>query len=56
MRLEETRDALNSFGKYVVQQSRSNLTKGKKNSTSDLYKSWKTMVCFKTKELEVLEV
>ena len=30
---------LNSFGKYVVQQSRANLTKGKKNVTKDLYNS-----------------
>tara|TARA_R110002073_G_scaffold88018_1_gene209029 strand:+ start:81 stop:620 length:540 start_codon:yes stop_codon:yes gene_type:complete len=30
---------LNSFGKYVVQQSRSNLTKAKKNNTKDLYNS-----------------
>jgi len=39
MQLKETQDVLNAFGKYVVQQSRSNLTKGKKNSTSELYKS-----------------
>ena len=26
------RDELNKFAKYVIQQSRSNLTKGKKNS------------------------
>ena len=30
---------LNSFGKYVVQQSRANLTKAKKNDTKDLYNS-----------------
>ena len=39
MQLEQTRAALNAFGKYVVQQSRSNLTKGGKNSTSELYNS-----------------
>ena len=39
MQLKETRDALNAFGKYVVQQSRSNLTKGGKNSTNELYQS-----------------
>tara|TARA_R110002020_G_scaffold2740_2_gene12855 strand:+ start:432 stop:986 length:555 start_codon:yes stop_codon:yes gene_type:complete len=32
---------LDSFGKYVVQQSRSNLTKGKKNVNKDLYNSIK---------------
>ena len=32
---------LESFGRYVVQQSRTNLTKGKKNVTKDLYNSIK---------------
>ena len=32
---------LNSFGKYVVQQARTNLTKRKKNVTKDLYNSIK---------------
>ena len=35
MQLKKTRDVLNAFGKYVVKQSRSNLTKGRKNSTSE---------------------
>jgi len=39
MQLKETQKALNAFGKYVVQQSRTNLTKGKKNSTKSLYNS-----------------
>ena len=39
MELKETRDLLNSFAKYVVQQSRSNLTKNEKNVSSKLYKS-----------------
>jgi hypothetical protein len=30
---------LNSFGKYVVKQSRTNLTKGKKNVSKELYNS-----------------
>lgn len=30
---------INKFGKYVVQQSRSNLTKGKHNATKELYNS-----------------
>ena len=33
------RDSLNAFGKYVIQQSRSNLSKKKKNVNGDLYKS-----------------
>ena len=37
----ELSKALNAFGKYVIQQSRSNLTKQGKNSTSDLYNSLK---------------
>ena len=39
MQLKETQKALNAFGKYVVQQSRTNLTKSKKNSTKSLYNS-----------------
>jgi len=39
MQLKETRDALNKFAKYVIQQSRSNLTKGKKNASKELYNS-----------------
>ena len=39
MQLEETREALNKFAKYVIQQSRSNLTKGKKNASKELYNS-----------------
>ena len=33
------RDELNKFAKYVIQQSRSNLTKGKKNTSKELYNS-----------------
>lgn len=33
------KDKLESFGKYVVKQSRTNLTKKKKKDTGDLYKS-----------------
>tara|TARA_R100000655_G_scaffold106611_1_gene156085 strand:+ start:558 stop:1058 length:501 start_codon:yes stop_codon:yes gene_type:complete len=39
MELKETRDLLNSFAKYVVQQSRSNLTKNEKNVSNKLHKS-----------------
>ena len=36
---KETEKYLNDFAKYVIQQSRSNLSKGGKNSTKDLYNS-----------------
>ena len=39
MELKEIQKELNRFGKYVVQQSRSNLTKQKKNATKELYNS-----------------
>lgn len=39
MQLKETQAALRAFGKYVVQQARTNLTKGKKNVNKTLYDS-----------------
>ena len=39
MQLKETRDALNKFAKYVIQQSRINLSKSKKNFSKQLYNS-----------------
>ena len=39
MDLKEMQRELNNFGKYVVQQSRSNLTKKKHNATKELYNS-----------------
>ena len=39
MELQKTRDILNSFAKYVIQQSRSNLSKDKKNVSKKLYES-----------------
>jgi hypothetical protein len=39
MQLKETREALNNFGKFVVQQARSRLSKGKKNVSKKLYNS-----------------
>ena len=44
MQLKETEKALNAFGKYVVQQARTNLTKGSKkygtkNFSKNLYNS-----------------
>ena len=39
MRLKETKEALIKFRDFVIQQSRSRLTKGKKNVNKDLYNS-----------------
>ena len=39
MELREIKNALNAFGKYVVQQARTNLTKGKRNVSKSLYES-----------------
>ena len=39
MELQETQKILNSFAKYVIQQSRSNLTKTNKNVSKKLYNS-----------------
>lgn len=39
MNLKEIKNALNAFGKYVVQQARTNLTKNKKNVSKELYNS-----------------
>ena len=39
MQLKDTQDALNAFGKYVVQQSRNKLTQSKKNASNKLYDS-----------------
>jgi hypothetical protein len=35
----KTQESLNAFAKYVIQQSRTNLTKQDKNVSSDLYGS-----------------
>ena len=37
--LKNVQQELNRFAKYVIQQSRTNLTKGKKNSSKELYNS-----------------
>lgn len=42
MNLKETKEALNKFAKYVIQQSRSNLTRNNKNYTKSLYDSLKS--------------
>ena len=37
--LANVKDQLNRFAEYVISQSRANLTRGKKNSSKDLYNS-----------------
>ncbi len=37
--LENVQAELNNFAKYVIKQSRANLTRGKKNSSKELYNS-----------------
>lgn len=39
MRLKDTKEILNKFAKYVIQQARTNLTREKKNVTKSLYDS-----------------
>ena len=39
MQLKETKEALNKFGKYVIQQARTNLSKKKMNVSGNLYNS-----------------
>jgi len=39
MQLKEVKEELNKFGKYVIQQARTKLTKSKKNSSKKLYNS-----------------
>jgi hypothetical protein len=41
MNYTETKEALDKFAKYVIQQARTNLTKKKKNLSNNLYKSLK---------------
>ena len=39
MQLKETREALNKFGKFVIQQARSRLTKGIKRGSKSFHKT-----------------
>lgn len=41
MEFQQINNALNAFGRYVIQQSKSNLTRQKKNVTKQLYNSLK---------------
>ena len=53
MKTENLERYLDSFGKYVVQQSRTNLTKGKKNVDKTLYNSIKFEVSTGTDGLSI---
>lgn len=53
MELTNLERYLESFGKYVVQQSKSNLTKAKKNVSKDLYNSIKYKIEFSNGEFSV---
>ena len=47
MRLKDTKEILNKFAKYVIQQARTNLTREKKNVT-------KNMAAFLRDKLQIL--
>ena len=53
MKTTNIENYLDSFGKYVVKQARTNLTKGKKNVNKDLYNSIKFKVVPKGKSFIV---
>ena len=54
MNLRRTKLAMNDFAKYVIQQSRSNLSKGKKNVTKALYNSLDSQILQDQKGLELI--
>jgi hypothetical protein len=54
MNLRRTKIVLNTFAKYVIQQSRSNLTKGKKNSSKALYDSLDYKIIETSDEIKLL--
>jgi hypothetical protein len=50
---EKTKEALDRFADYVIQQSRSNLTKGKINASKDLYNSFKKNLVVSTNSIQM---
>ena len=46
MKTDNIERYLNSFGKYIVQQAKTNLSKGKKNVSKDLYNSIRYKLVF----------
>ena len=53
MKTTNTEKYLQSFGKYIIQQTRTKLTKGKKNVSKDLYNSLKFEVVINKKGFSV---
>ena len=53
MKTDNIERYLNSFGKYIVQQAKTNLTKGKKNVSKDLYNSIRYKLVFTPKGFSV---
>ena len=51
--LSNVKEELNRFAKYVISQSRANLTRGKKNSSKELYNSLKSDVKVSTNSFEL---
>jgi hypothetical protein len=54
MQLKETQQALNKFAKYVIQQSRSNLSKQKKNTSKELYNSLRYKITSNVNAINVI--
>jgi len=54
MNLRRTKIVLNTFAKYVIQQSRSNLTKQKKNTSKALYDSLDYKIIESADEIKLL--
>ena len=51
--LSNVKEELNRFAKYVISQSRANLTRGKKNSSKELYNSLKSNLKVSTNSFEL---
>ena len=51
--LSNVKEELNRFAKYVISQSRANLTRGKKNSSKELYNSLKSDIKVSTNSFEL---
>jgi hypothetical protein len=51
--LSNVNEELNRFAKYVISQSRANLTRGKKNSSKELYNSLKSNLKVSTNSFEL---
>tara|TARA_Y100001937_G_scaffold78224_1_gene106097 strand:- start:441 stop:941 length:501 start_codon:yes stop_codon:yes gene_type:complete len=54
MELRRSRIVLNTFAKYVIQQSRSNLTKNKKNASKNLYDSLDYEIIKSSNDLQLI--